>query len=202
MGGGQPVAHLHAVPLLHLRQRAHQSGVGRIQGHDPFFLQHTNRGFIRATCKRITPHDPLYRVTVLLLLPDSRTLTLPRQMERLCLFLRAGQARPPRSPGRLSVLFLFFLSAQQDLSLLSLGTLGHHVKMTSSVTLGLCNTGVKVPGCIRCFWLKLKCGNWNAKKEAPEVSFHRGDVHVLYGLLGPGQGASVTCAEKSHCASS
>lgn len=98
--------------------------------------------------------------------------------------------------------FLFFLSAQQDLSLLSLGTLGHHVKMTSSVTLGLCNTGVKVPGCIRCFWLKLKCGNWNAKKEAPEVSFHRGDVHVLYGLLGPGQGASVTCAEKSHCASS
>lgn len=107
VSGGQPVAHLHAVPLLHLRQRAHQSGVGRIQGHDPFFLQHTNRGFIRATCKRITPHDPLYRVTVLLLLPDSRTLTLPRQMERLCLFLRAGQARPPRSPGRLCVLSLF-----------------------------------------------------------------------------------------------
>lgn len=38
VGGRQAVAHLHAVPLLHLRQRAHQSGVGRIQRHDPFFL--------------------------------------------------------------------------------------------------------------------------------------------------------------------
>lgn len=60
VGGGEAVADLRAVPLLHLRQRAHQSGVGRIQGHDPFFLQHTNPGFISATCKRIAPYSFLY----------------------------------------------------------------------------------------------------------------------------------------------
>lgn len=38
VGGRDAIADLHAVPLLHLGQRAHQSGVGRIQGHDPFFL--------------------------------------------------------------------------------------------------------------------------------------------------------------------
>lgn len=38
VGGGDAIADLHAVALLHLRQRAHQSGVGRVQGHDPLFL--------------------------------------------------------------------------------------------------------------------------------------------------------------------
>lgn len=39
-----------------------------------------------------------------------------------------------------------------------------------------------------------------AKKEAPEVSFHRGEVHVLYGFLAPQEGPSVTFEENSHCA--
>ena len=38
VGGGDAISDLHAVPFLHLGQRAHQSGVGRIQRHDPFFL--------------------------------------------------------------------------------------------------------------------------------------------------------------------
>ncbi|KAF5916659.1 hypothetical protein HPG69_005454, partial [Diceros bicornis minor] len=59
VGGGDAIADLHAVSLLHLGQRAHQSGVGRIQGHDPFFLQHTNHGFIQATCRKSYPNTLL-----------------------------------------------------------------------------------------------------------------------------------------------
>ena len=48
VGGRDAIADLHAVALLHLGQRAHQPGVGRVQGHDPLFLQHINHGFTPA----------------------------------------------------------------------------------------------------------------------------------------------------------
>lgn len=41
VGGGDAIADLHAVALLHLRQRAHQPRVGRVQRHDPLLLQQT-----------------------------------------------------------------------------------------------------------------------------------------------------------------
>lgn len=37
-----------------------------------------------------------------------------------------------------------------------------------------------------------------AKKEAPEVSFHRGEVHVIYGFSAPKEGTLVTCGKISH----
>lgn len=94
VGGGDAIADLHAVPLLHLGQRAHQSGVGRIQRHDPFFLQHTNHGFILAPCRQLHCNillndcsNAFYQTAV--------HMMLPRQMERLCLFLHPGQASFP-----------------------------------------------------------------------------------------------------------
>ena len=36
------------------------------------------------------------------------------------------------------------------------------------------------------------------KKEAPEVSFHRGEVHVIYGFLDPEGVTSVTFGKNSH----
>lgn len=41
VGGGDAIADLHAVALLHLRQGTHQARVGRVQGHDPLLLQQT-----------------------------------------------------------------------------------------------------------------------------------------------------------------
>ena len=42
---------------------------------------------------------------------------------------------------------------------------------------------------------------WVAKKEAPEVSFHGGEVQVICGFGAPrAGGTSVTFAEDSHCA--
>lgn len=42
IGGGDAIADLHAVALLHLRQGTHQPRVGRVQGHDPLLLQQTS----------------------------------------------------------------------------------------------------------------------------------------------------------------
>lgn len=41
IGGGDAIADLHAVALLHLCQGTHQPRVGRVQGHDPLLLQQT-----------------------------------------------------------------------------------------------------------------------------------------------------------------
>lgn len=73
------------------------------------------------------------------------------------------------------------------------------MKKTPCVTSD-CNKGVKLPNSIKCFGLKLKHRNQVAKKEAPEVSFHRGKVHVLYGFSAPKEGTSVTFGNNSHCA--
>lgn len=42
IGGGDAIADLHAVALLHLCQGTHQPRVGRVQGHDPLLLQQTS----------------------------------------------------------------------------------------------------------------------------------------------------------------
>lgn len=61
VGGGDAIADLHAVALLHLRQRAHQPRVGRVQGHDPLLLQQTapqsQSSFANATP---LPHKPAF----------------------------------------------------------------------------------------------------------------------------------------------
>ena len=95
VGGGDAISDLHAVPFLHLGQRTHQSGVGRIQRHDPFFLQHTKRGFIMAPCGQLAVM--LYQMTVLInaFYQTAVHMMLPRQMERLCLFLHPSQASFP-----------------------------------------------------------------------------------------------------------
>lgn len=61
VGGGDAIADLHAVALLHLRQGTHQPRVGRVQGHDPLLLQQTPHK-VRAPSqiKRLCPTSLLY----------------------------------------------------------------------------------------------------------------------------------------------
>ena len=127
VGGGDAISDLHAVPFLHLGQRAHQSGVGRIQRHDPFFLQHTKWGFILAPCGQLCrnalPNDcsnAFYQTAV--------HKMLPRQMERLCLFLRPSRASFPWAQWVCVSFSLFSICYSSPL-----GALRHHIKVTPCV---------------------------------------------------------------------
>lgn len=179
-------------------QCAHQSGVGRIQGHDPFFLQHTNRGFIRATCRTSRRDTPLNDCSSTFYQTAVRMM-LPRQMERLCLFLHTTQVQLPRAQW-VCVHFLSFFPFSTA-GLVINNPSGHRddVKATPCVTADGA-TGCQAALRYSVLWAKIKTRKLGGKERSTRGFISQRRSAVCSTELGPQRGhTSHTWKEFTLC---